>query len=170
MLRFDLHWRSGPFKLKSLFFRLDEISGAASKEFGLEKAMEKMKVEWKDMYFEFIPYRDTVSVGQYARTFGIWMWWPLIIMKFYCVSRERGLQPNARAYRRLFYFQNIPLSILKIFAWVDFDVLREKLSSQFKIDWNSAHPHRRGERLNSKAPRWEVKQQGKHLESNLSFV
>lgn len=42
-------------------FRLDEISGAASKEFGLEKAMEKMKVEWKDMYFEFIPYRDTVS-------------------------------------------------------------------------------------------------------------
>jgi len=41
-------------------FRLDEISGAASKEFGLEKAMEKMKVEWKDMYFEFIPYRDTV--------------------------------------------------------------------------------------------------------------
>ena len=44
-----------------LCFRLDEISGAASKEFGLEKAMEKMKVEWKDMYFEFIPYRDTVS-------------------------------------------------------------------------------------------------------------
>lgn len=43
------------------YFRLDEISGAASKEFGLEKAMEKMKVEWKDMYFEFIPYRDTVS-------------------------------------------------------------------------------------------------------------
>ena len=43
------------------FYRLDEISGAASKEFGLEKAMEKMKVEWKDMYFELIPYRDTVS-------------------------------------------------------------------------------------------------------------
>ena len=41
--------------------RLDEISGAASKEFGLEKAMEKMKSEWKDMYFEFVPYRDTVS-------------------------------------------------------------------------------------------------------------
>lgn len=41
--------------------RLDEISGAASKEFGLEKAMEKMKVEWKDMYFEFTPYRDSVS-------------------------------------------------------------------------------------------------------------
>ena len=44
-----------------LHCRLDEISGAASKEFGLEKAMEKMKVEWKDMYFEFTPYRDTVS-------------------------------------------------------------------------------------------------------------
>ena len=46
-----------------LCLRLDEISGAASKEFGLEKAMEKMKVEWKDMYFEFIPYRDTVSAA-----------------------------------------------------------------------------------------------------------
>lgn len=56
---------------KVFFFRLDEISGAASKEFGLEKAMEKMKVEWKDMYFEFIPYRDTVSVGQCARAYGI---------------------------------------------------------------------------------------------------
>lgn len=45
-----------------LFFcRFDEISGVASKEFGLEKVMEKMKVEWKDMYFEFIFYRDIVS-------------------------------------------------------------------------------------------------------------
>ena len=24
--------------------------------------MEKMKIEWKDMEFEFIPYRDSVSV------------------------------------------------------------------------------------------------------------
>ncbi|XP_048576009.1 dynein axonemal heavy chain 3 isoform X2 [Nematostella vectensis] len=39
--------------------RLEEISGSASKEFGLEKAMEKMKVEWNDMFFEFVPYRDT---------------------------------------------------------------------------------------------------------------
>lgn len=50
MLEFNLH---------KFAEKLDEISGAASKEFGLEKAMEKMKVEWKDMYFEFIPYRDT---------------------------------------------------------------------------------------------------------------
>lgn len=48
-------------KLDLFLLRLDEISGSASKEFGLEKAMEKMKVEWKDMYFELIPYRDTVS-------------------------------------------------------------------------------------------------------------
>lgn len=41
--------------------RLEEISGAASKEYSLEKAMEKMKIEWKDMMFEFVPYRDTVS-------------------------------------------------------------------------------------------------------------
>ncbi|KAK3717325.1 hypothetical protein QZH41_011557, partial [Actinostola sp. cb2023] len=39
--------------------KLEEISGAASKEFGLEKAMEKMKVEWEEMEFEFVPYRDT---------------------------------------------------------------------------------------------------------------
>ena len=28
----------------------------------LKKAMEKMKVEWKDMTFEFIAYRDSVSI------------------------------------------------------------------------------------------------------------
>ena len=43
------------------FCRLEEISGAASKEYSLEKAMEKMKLELKDMMFEFVPYRDTVS-------------------------------------------------------------------------------------------------------------
>jgi len=42
------------------FHRLEEISGAASKEYSLEKAMEKMKMEWKDMLFEFVAYRDTV--------------------------------------------------------------------------------------------------------------
>ncbi|CAH1793734.1 unnamed protein product, partial [Owenia fusiformis] len=39
--------------------KLEEIGGAASKEHSLEKAMEKMKFEWKDMLFEFMPYRDT---------------------------------------------------------------------------------------------------------------
>ena len=41
--------------------RLEEIGAAAAKEYSLEKAMEKMKVEWKDMTFEFIAYRDSVS-------------------------------------------------------------------------------------------------------------
>ena len=40
---------------------MDEISGNASKEYSLEKAMEKMKNEWTDMQFEFHPYRDSVS-------------------------------------------------------------------------------------------------------------
>ena len=43
------------------FPRLEEISGAASKEYSLEKAMEKMKIEWAEVHFEFSPYRDTVS-------------------------------------------------------------------------------------------------------------
>ena len=44
---------------------LEEIGAAASKEYSLEKAMEKMKIEWADVSFEFIPYRDTVSLTNY---------------------------------------------------------------------------------------------------------
>ncbi len=29
--------------------------------------MEKMKIEWKDMMFEFIPYRDSVSIFVHVR-------------------------------------------------------------------------------------------------------
>lgn len=38
---------------------LEEISGVASKEYALEKAMQKMQEEWEDVSFVFIPYRDT---------------------------------------------------------------------------------------------------------------
>ena len=38
---------------------LEDISGVASKEYALEKAMDKMKFEWEDVSFNFIPYRDT---------------------------------------------------------------------------------------------------------------
>ena len=41
--------------------RLEDISSAASKEYGLEKAMEKMKGEWQDIEFKLVAYRDTVS-------------------------------------------------------------------------------------------------------------
>ena len=41
-------------------YRLEEIGASASKEYSLEKAMDKMKTEWKDMCFNFIAYRDTV--------------------------------------------------------------------------------------------------------------
>ena len=47
--------------LSKFLEQLDEIGVAASKEYSLEKGLERMKFEWKEMFFEFIPYRDTVS-------------------------------------------------------------------------------------------------------------
>jgi len=40
--------------------RLEEIGAAASKEYSLEKSMDKMKSEWNELLFSFTPYRDTV--------------------------------------------------------------------------------------------------------------
>ena len=39
--------------------KLDEISGSASREYSLEKAMNKMKDEWNEILFTFVKYRDT---------------------------------------------------------------------------------------------------------------
>ncbi|KAG9476993.1 hypothetical protein GDO78_002401 [Eleutherodactylus coqui] len=39
--------------------KLDQIGASASKEYSLEKALEKMKSEWSTMAFNFIQYRDT---------------------------------------------------------------------------------------------------------------
>ncbi|XP_061175178.1 dynein axonemal heavy chain 3-like [Saccostrea echinata] len=47
------------FGLAKHLARLEEIGAAAAKEHSLEKALEKMKLEWKDMMFEMIPYRET---------------------------------------------------------------------------------------------------------------
>ena len=79
--------------------RLDEISGAASKEFGLEKAMEKMKVEWKDMYFEFIPYRDTVS-GQRA----------------VYEDGHNYEESFANPYNSLSFFSSLPIPLLELYV------------------------------------------------------
>jgi len=40
---------------------LEEIGSVATKEHSLEKGLEKMKQEWQDLVFTFVPYRDTVS-------------------------------------------------------------------------------------------------------------
>ena len=42
--------------------RLEEVGAAATKEYSLEKAMEKMTAEWEEMEFVFIDYRDTVRL------------------------------------------------------------------------------------------------------------
>ncbi|XP_053350493.1 dynein axonemal heavy chain 3 [Clarias gariepinus] len=39
--------------------RLEEMAACASKEYSLEKALEKMKNEWTELQFGFKPYRDT---------------------------------------------------------------------------------------------------------------
>ncbi|MBN3303948.1 DYH3 protein, partial [Amia calva] len=39
--------------------KLEEIGASASKEYSLEKALEKMKCEWGESCFTFTPYRDT---------------------------------------------------------------------------------------------------------------
>nr|XP_046272657.1 dynein axonemal heavy chain 3 isoform X2 [Scatophagus argus] len=39
--------------------KLEEIGASASKEYSLEKSMEKMRNEWNDLQFSFTQYRDT---------------------------------------------------------------------------------------------------------------
>ena len=47
--------------IQTFSVRLEEIGGSAAKEYSLEKALTKMKEDWKDLRFELTPYRDSVS-------------------------------------------------------------------------------------------------------------
>ncbi len=43
--------------------RIEEVSVTATKEFALEETLQRMQSEWNDIFFEFLPYRDSdVSV------------------------------------------------------------------------------------------------------------
>ena len=44
-----------------IYYRLEEIGLAASKEYSLEKTLEKMQEDWKETTFVLIPYRESVS-------------------------------------------------------------------------------------------------------------
>ena len=45
--------------LSQHFEKFEAVSGAASKEFSLEKAMDKMEADWAPVEFHTVPYRDT---------------------------------------------------------------------------------------------------------------
>uniref|UniRef100_A0A8C0MDS9 Dynein axonemal heavy chain 3 n=1 Tax=Canis lupus familiaris TaxID=9615 RepID=A0A8C0MDS9_CANLF len=52
----DRHWQQVPVTLHP---SLEPIGAAASKEYSLEKNLEKMKSDWVNMTFNFVKYRDT---------------------------------------------------------------------------------------------------------------
>ena len=45
--------------LTSKLDELEPISSGATKEYSLEKAMDRMQLEWEPMEFNVVPYRDT---------------------------------------------------------------------------------------------------------------
>ena len=48
------------YNLNEYIHKLEEVSGRASKEYALERTLEKMKEDWEDMEFTLLPYRDSV--------------------------------------------------------------------------------------------------------------
>ena len=52
-----------------IYYRLEEIGLAASKEYSLEKTLEKMQEDWTETTFTLIPYRESVSTYYFVHIF-----------------------------------------------------------------------------------------------------
>ena len=50
------------YNLGDFIDRIEEIAGRATKEYTLEKNLEKMKEDWVGIEFTLLPYRDTVTL------------------------------------------------------------------------------------------------------------
>lgn len=55
------------YNLNEFIDKIEEVTGRATKEYGLEKNLEKMKADWADISFTLIPYRDTVILPRNFR-------------------------------------------------------------------------------------------------------
>ena len=68
------------------------ISNAASKEFGLERAMQKMADEWEEIYFNTTQYRDS---GKLLISSEIWMPIISVICSFKTYQQDFNKVPNS---------------------------------------------------------------------------
>ena len=50
------------YNLNEFIDKIEEVTGRATKKYGLGKNLKKMKADWTDKTFTLISYRDMVSI------------------------------------------------------------------------------------------------------------